>query len=73
MEKRVLDLTVLLERDSEGWYVASVPDLPGCHTQGKTVEQALERVREAIVAYIEPDLQIEPMEFIGAHRIQVPA
>jgi predicted RNase H-like HicB family nuclease len=73
MEKRVMDFTVLLEKDSAGWYVASVPDLPGCYTQGKTVEQALERIREAIAAYIEPNQEIEPMEFIGAHRIQVPA
>ncbi len=42
MEKRVMNFTVLLERDQDGWYVATVPDIPGCHTQGKTVEQALE-------------------------------
>lgn len=71
MEKRVMDFTVILERDQDGWYVAKVPDLPGCHTQGKTVEQALERINEAIRAYVQPALKIEPMEFIGAHRVKV--
>ena len=72
MEKRgVMDFTVLLEKDSEGWFVAKVPDLPGCHTQGKTVEQALERINEAITAYIVPGVKIEQMEFIGAHKVQV--
>jgi predicted RNase H-like HicB family nuclease len=67
----VMDFTVLLERDSEGWYVAKVPDLPGCHTQGKTIEQALERINEAISAYIESGVEIEPMEFVGAHKVSV--
>jgi len=67
----IMDFTVFLERDSEGWYVAKVPDLPGCHTQGKTVEQALERIDEAIRAYVEPGQAIEPMEFIGTHKVQV--
>ena len=71
MEKRVLNFTVLLEKDSKGWYVAKVPDLPGCHTQGKTVEQALERINEAVRAHIEPGQEIEPMEFVGAHKVQV--
>ena len=71
MEKRAMNFTVVLERDQDGWYVAKVPDLPGCHTQGKTVEQALERINEAIRAYVETDTEVEPMEFVGAHRVQV--
>ncbi len=39
---------VLLESGLDGWIVASVPSLPGCHTQGKTKEQALERIKQAI-------------------------
>ena len=48
MEKKVLDFTVLIEQDEDGVYVAKVPDIPGCYTQGKTVDQVLERIREAI-------------------------
>ncbi len=48
MEKKVYNFTVLIEKDEDGWFVAKVPDLQGCATQGKTVEEALERVKEAI-------------------------
>ncbi len=48
MEKQVFDYTVLVEQDEDGIFVAKVPDIPGCFTQGKTVEQAIERVKEAI-------------------------
>ncbi len=45
---------VILERDEEEeCYIAAVPALPGCHTQGKTREEALERVKEAIQGYLE--------------------
>ena len=45
---------VILERDEEEeCYVAAVPALPGCHTQGKTREETLERVKEAIQGYLE--------------------
>jgi predicted RNase H-like HicB family nuclease len=45
--------TVILEQESDGGFVAVVPALPGCVTQGNTREQALENVREAIELYIE--------------------
>jgi len=41
------------ERDEDGWWVASVPDLPGCHTQGRTLDQARRRIAEAIALHIE--------------------
>lgn len=45
--------TIILEADTEeGGYTVSVPALPGCITQGETVEQCLERAREAIEGYI---------------------
>jgi predicted RNase H-like HicB family nuclease len=39
---------VLIERDEDGYFVASVPALPGCHTQAKTITELMERVRDAI-------------------------
>ena len=39
---------VVIERDSEGYYVASVPELQGCHTQAKSLDTLMERIREAI-------------------------
>ena len=44
-------LTCEIERDEDGVYVASIPSLPGCHTQGSTREQVSERIREAICAH----------------------
>ncbi len=46
--QKVRRFTVVLERDKDGLYVASVPTLKGCHTQGKTLEQAMRRIREAM-------------------------
>jgi len=44
---------VLVEPDEDGVFVAEVPALPGCVTQGATREEALENAREAIAAYLE--------------------
>lgn len=48
MEGKSLNYTVLIEQDEDGIYIAKVPDIPGCYTQGKTVEQATECIREVI-------------------------
>lgn len=44
---------VLLYRDEDGYWIAEVPSLPGCGSDGKTREEALERVKEAIQGYVE--------------------
>jgi predicted RNase H-like HicB family nuclease len=44
---------VLLYTDEEGNWIADVPSLPGCHSDGRTREEAIERVKEAIEVYIE--------------------
>jgi predicted RNase H-like HicB family nuclease len=44
---------VLLERDEDGFYVAQVPVLPGCISQGKTREEAIENIKDAIRGYLE--------------------
>ncbi len=46
---------VIIEQDENGWYVASVPELEGCYTQGKTVEQVRERIKEVIRLVLETD------------------
>jgi predicted RNase H-like HicB family nuclease len=65
---------VLIERDSEGYYVASVPALPGCHTQAKSLDTLMKRVREAIELCLEVESeQLEQREFIGMQRVWVEA
>ena len=44
---------VLIEQDEDGVYVAEVPSLPGCISQGQTREEAVKGIKEAIAAYIE--------------------
>lgn len=43
-----LQFKVFIEQDENGVYVASVPELPGCYTQGKTLEEVRKRIKEAI-------------------------
>ena len=63
---------VVIERDSEGYYAASVPELPGCHTQAKSLDTLMARIREAIDLCLEVDgEEIEPLEFIGVQRVVV--
>ena len=44
---------VIIEKDEDGVYVAKVPDLPGCATEGKTRKELMKNVKEAIQAYLE--------------------
>lgn len=47
------EFSVIIERDSEGYYVASVAELRGCHTQARSLDTLMERVREAIELCLE--------------------
>ena len=74
LEHKILNFTVLIEQDEDGIYVAKVPDIIGCYTQGKTVEQAMERIKEAIQVCIEADdEEIIPLKFIGVQQLEVMA
>lgn len=50
-----MNFSVVFERDEDGYYVASVPSLVGCHTQGKTFEQAKNRIKEVIELCLEDE------------------
>ena len=43
------EFNVIIERDADGYFVASVPNLPGCHTQARSLDQLIERIKEAIL------------------------
>ena len=47
------EYTIVIEKDEDGYYVGSVPGLLGCHTQGKSIDQLLERMEEAIALWLE--------------------
>ena len=72
---KVYNYLVLIEKDEDGIYVAKVPDIPGCYTQGKTVEQAMERVKEAIEVCLEAEKKqsYQPLKFVGIQQVEVSA
>lgn len=48
MTKKLQEFKVIIEQDEDGFFVASVPSLPGCYTQAKTMPELKKRVREAV-------------------------
>lgn len=66
---------VIVERDSEGYYVGTVPELRGCHTQARSLDQLMERIREAIAVCLEVQRDEtdggSSNEFIGVQRVTI--
>ncbi|MBN1905296.1 MAG: type II toxin-antitoxin system HicB family antitoxin [Deltaproteobacteria bacterium] len=64
------EFSVVIEKDEDGYFVASVPSLRGCHTQAKSIDTLMKRIREAIELCIEVE---EPTtnEFIGIQKVAV--
>ena len=57
---------VIVEKDSEGYFVASVPALVGCHSQAKSLDELMVRIREAIELCLEVNGdEAEPLDFVG--------
>ena len=70
----VRQFDVVIERDEEGVYVASVPQLPGCHTDGTSLDELMAEIREAIQLCLEVEGQESGnMEFIGIQRVTIAA
>ena len=65
------DYHYIIERDTEGWYVASVPELRGCHTQAKSLDELATRIKEAIQACLEDDADSNALEFVGVQTVAV--
>ena len=67
------EFTVVIERDEDGYFVGSVPALRGCHTQAKSLDELMERMKEAVRLCLE--VEGEPTEgelsFVGVQRIAV--
>lgn len=64
--------TILIERDEDGWLVSEVVELPGCHTQAKSMDELLKRTKEAIKAYLDTEEEPETQEeFVGVQQIEV--
>ena len=66
----VHEFNIVIEKDEDGYYVATVPVLRGCHTQAKSLDTLMKRIKEVIELCLEVE---EPVsnEFIGVQRIAV--
>ena len=67
-----LEFNVVIEKDEDGTYVASVPALRGCHTQAKSLDVLMRRIKEAIELCLEVEESVAN-EFIGVQRVTVMA
>jgi len=66
------EFNVVIERDAEGYYVASVPSLPGCHTQARSLDTLMRRIAEAIDLCLEVRGAPETVtEFVGVQKVAV--
>jgi predicted RNase H-like HicB family nuclease len=66
------ELNVLVERDRDGFYVASVPALKGCHTQARSLDELMERIREAAELCLDVQgEEVDDLEFIGVQRLTI--
>ena len=64
--------SVIIERDREGYYIASVPALRGCHTQAKSLDELVTRIKEAIELCLEVEgKDTEPLDFVGVQEVSV--
>ncbi|MCL7454736.1 MAG: type II toxin-antitoxin system HicB family antitoxin [Anaerolineae bacterium] len=66
------EFSVIIERDPEGYYVGTVPELRGCHTQARSLDTLMKRIREAIELCLEVDAEdLVPHQFVGVQRVLV--
>ena len=76
--RKVQRFTVVLERDEDGFYVASIPALQGCHTQGRSLDQAMRRIREAAELWLEVHREqrggsLPILDLVGVQQLEIPA
>lgn len=70
--REIREFNVVIEQDADGYFVASVPELRGCHTQAKSLDTLMKRIREAIELCLDDQEDtFVPSNFIGVQRIRV--
>ncbi len=70
MKKRLKNFTVIIVKEDD-YYVGSVPALKGCHTQGKTIDELLKNIKEAIELCLEVEKKVPEEHFVGIQQVQV--
>ncbi len=62
---------VVIEKDEDGFFVGEVPQLRGCYTQGKTLDELMVNIKEVIEMCLEEQGDADLPEFVGLHKIQI--
>jgi predicted RNase H-like HicB family nuclease len=67
------ELTVVIERDEDGYFIGTIPEFKGCHTQARSLDELMERVKEAALVCLEAEGESAEgeLQFIGVQRIAV--
>jgi predicted RNase H-like HicB family nuclease len=67
------EFTVIVEQDEQEYYVATVPQLHGCHTQASSLDELMVRVKEAIELCLEVEAEedLAPLQLVGVQRVIV--
>ena len=67
------EFNIVIERDEDGYYIGSVPELPGCHTQAKSLDELQKRIVEAIQLYFEVDKDKlgKPTKYVGIQKVEI--
>ena len=61
---------VVIEKDEDGFFVGEVPQLKGCYTQGKTLDELMTNIKDVIEMCLEDEGDSEIPEFVGIHKIR---
>lgn len=67
MKKKILQYDAVFEKEKDGGYSVWVPDLPGCASQGDSLEQAIDNIKEAAELYLE-DASVDEIEEGNTHK-----
>ncbi|SFM80985.1 type II toxin-antitoxin system HicB family antitoxin [Thermodesulforhabdus norvegica] len=62
---------VVIEKDEDGFYVGEVPGLRACYSQGRTIDELLENIKEVILMCLEEVGEEPPPEFVGVQRVSI--
>jgi predicted RNase H-like HicB family nuclease len=74
-KQKTLHFPIIVEQDEDNIYIVSCPAFKGCHSQGKTIEEALDNIREVIEMCMEEEnegIASESNSFIGFREVEVP-
>ena len=66
-----MQFNIIIEQGEDGYLISEVVELPGCHTQAKSLDKLMERTKEAIHLYLECEKEIPKEKFIGLQKISV--